>query len=140
MPLKDLLFKLVPVEDETADNKPDESSSMFEQNQIALPIIQSQVQYNEATQPVTAMQADTPEDATASNSVDKAWFENEIATRDKQIADISAKLDQLIKYGASSSSSALESEPASTATITPDAPPDYVPLRELDFVTRDGKF
>lgn len=140
MPLKDLLFKLVPVEEEATNNEPDESLTALEQNQIALPIIQSQVQYNEATQPVTATQVGTPEDATDSNSVDAAWFENEIASRDRQIADISAKLDQLIKYGISSSSSAPDVESATTATITPDAPSDYVPLRELDFVTRDGKF
>ena len=134
--LKDMFFKLVPVEDD--EKSVEDQTDANVSNNLELPIIQSQVQYHQATRPdMPVTQMDTSEDAKADDQVDVIdWVKGEIASRDKQIESLSAKIDQLIKYGAAAQTTGSEAD----AVLTPDAPEDYVPLRELDFVTKDGKF
>lgn len=124
--IMDMLFRLTPVESDAGADEQDAS------------IIPDGVQLQIAEQPAPDVtQADTPEDADAPEWVSRESVTTMLEERDKVIADLSAKVDMLIKYRPQPSQ---QTEQPTTPPVTPDAPSDYVPLKELDFVTRDGKF
>ena len=133
--LMDMLFKLTPVEPDTA---PDNTLTANTLTANTANIIPDSVQLQIAEQPAPDVeQVGTPEDADESEWVSRENVDALLAERDKVIADLSAKVDMLIKYRPQPSQ---QTEQPSTPPVTPDAPSDYVPLKELDFVTRDGKF
>ena len=133
--LMDMLFKLTPIE---PNAEPDNTLTANTLTANTANIIPDSVQLQIAEQPEPDVsQVDTPEDASAPEWVSRESVNALLEERDKVIADLSAKVDMLIKYRPQPSQ---QTEQPTTPPVTPDAPSDYVPLKELDFVTRDGKF
>lgn len=130
--IMDMLFRLTPVEQDTAEAPETQAPETPE-----LPIIHNQVQYQEMTQPQQpAVQAGAPEDAKPVDGVSQDVQEL-LAARDKQIADLTAKVDMLLKFRGQSMPE--ETQEQTAPPLTPDAPSDYVPLRELDFVSKPDR-